>query len=176
MRDSGPAVVNLRTEYLRDPIGIHARRPRLSREVGSPRRGAVQRAHRIVAGSAPDAADRWDSGWVESRDTHGIRYSGAPVPDRSLDHAEGSYRAITGEIRSRWEWTDAGYRLEVTIPANVDARVVLPGAGEVTEGGVPVASADGIRSVEQKGDATIVTTGAGAYTFDVTGISGPATP
>jgi hypothetical protein len=96
--------------------------------------------------------------------------------DRSLDHAEGSYRAITGEIRTRWEWTSSGYHLEVSIPANVDATITLPGAGEVREGGAPLAGAVGIRAIEATGDATIVTTGSGAYAFDVTTGSGLAAP
>jgi len=92
-----------------------------------------------------------------------------PCLDRSLDFAEGWYRSIHGEIRSGWTWTDNGYRLDVTVPANVDASITLPEseAAEVTEGGLPLESVDGITLVEYEGEATIVTTGSGSYRFEV---------
>jgi alpha-L-rhamnosidase len=115
--------------------------------------------------------------WLRRRvagiDTEGPGYRAvtiAPVMDRSLDFADGSYRAITGEIRSRWAWTDDGYRLEVTIPANVDATLTLPGAVEVTESGAPLTNVAGIRSVDTTDDATVVTTGSGTYQFEVRGV------
>ncbi len=113
----------------------------------------------------------WLRRGVAGIDTDGPGYRSiviAPVMNRTLDHAVGWYHAITGEIRSRWELTSDGYRLNVTVPANVDARIVLRGAGTVTEAGVPIADAEGIRSVEQEGPATVVSIGSGTYTFEVT--------
>lgn len=62
----------------------------------------------------------------------GIRVDGenhftiAPVPGGTLTHAGASYRSIYGEVASRWEKTDRGVSLTVTIPANTTADVLLP--------------------------------------------------
>ncbi|RFU83894.1 hydrolase [Streptomyces triticagri] len=85
---TGPLhAAELRTELARDPLGIDRARPRLSWWLQGGGRGARQTAYRIlVAGSAaklrPGEADVWDSGRVESADTHGIAYGGPPVTSR----------------------------------------------------------------------------------------------
>ena len=56
----------LTCEYLVDPIGIEAARPRLSWQMADDRRGARQTAYQIVAGSTPDTFDAWDSGKVKA--------------------------------------------------------------------------------------------------------------
>ena len=76
--------VNLRCEYLSDPLSIDAATPRLSWVPQSPRRGWMQSAYRVqVASSASDLAagkaDLWDSGKVKSSQTLGVRYAGAPL-------------------------------------------------------------------------------------------------
>jgi alpha-L-rhamnosidase len=76
----------LRCEALINPLGIDARRPRLSwivdaRAGDSPVRGRKQTAYRILVASLParleaDEGDLWDSGRVESGVTTGIAYAG----------------------------------------------------------------------------------------------------
>jgi len=44
----------------------------------------------------------------------------------SLTHAEGCYQSIYGEVISRWELQDGGFTLEITIPPNCQAEVVMP--------------------------------------------------
>lgn len=91
----------------------------------------------------------------------------APVLDDSLAWAEGTYESIRGLIRSRWERSADGLTLAVTVPANVTAEVVLPGAAldMVREGGVPVAEADGVTGAWDEDGNTIVTVGSGDYAF-----------
>ena len=63
----------------------------------------------------------------------GIRVEGenhfviAPVPGGGLSHAEASYKSLYGEVESRWERTENGFRHTVTIPDNCTAEIRLPG-------------------------------------------------
>ena len=79
------------------------------------------------------------------------------------------YDSINGRIASAWKLEGGKFSLEVTIPANTSARVVLPAAtaGRTTEGGAPLAQAKGIRSVAAAGDALQVEVGAGSYRFEI---------
>ena len=62
----------------------------------------------------------------------GIRVDGenhfviAPVPGGTLRYAEGSYKSLYGEVKSRWERTDSGVSFEIEIPANTTAEILLP--------------------------------------------------
>ncbi|MEE9602600.1 MAG: family 78 glycoside hydrolase catalytic domain, partial [Thermoguttaceae bacterium] len=77
-----PAVaVELRCEYLTNPVGIDAIAPRLSWRMHDARRGAKQAAYQVlVAGSpevlAEDRGDLWDSGKVDSAQSIGVAYGG----------------------------------------------------------------------------------------------------
>ncbi len=80
-------VVQLRCEYLQQPLGLDETQPRLSWTMDSERRGARQMAWRVgVATSAARLAagqfDLWDSGRVPGeRSTH-IVYEGVPLQSR----------------------------------------------------------------------------------------------
>lgn len=88
-----------------------------------------------------------------------------PVPG-DLDSARGSYRSVRGEIVSDWSQEPGRFRLEVTIPPNVTATVVLPAlGGSLTEGGGDAAEAPGVRSVRRDGDRWRVEVGSGSYEF-----------
>ena len=74
--------VNLRCEYLTDPLGIDARQPRLSWGLVAHYRDQFQTAYQIIVATHPDRLndpDLWDSGRVESADTAHIVYGGAPL-------------------------------------------------------------------------------------------------
>lgn len=100
--------VDLRCEYLRDPIGIDALRPRLSWVLEGSQRGARQTAYRVmvladvaagansasveagtappVAGGEPPSAEwrlLWDSGRVASSASTHIEYCGPPLRSRA---------------------------------------------------------------------------------------------
>ncbi|HOK67500.1 MAG TPA: family 78 glycoside hydrolase catalytic domain, partial [Anaerohalosphaeraceae bacterium] len=81
------AVSYLRCEYLKNPLGIDERRPRLSWILFSTRRGARQTAWRVRAASsvailAAGGADLWDSGRIEDDRSAHIVYEGAPLSSR----------------------------------------------------------------------------------------------
>lgn len=70
-------VHNLRTEYLKNPIGIDNQNPRLSWEYNSDTRGAKQTSYEITVCSDPFGANIvWNSGTVNSGQSVNINYSG----------------------------------------------------------------------------------------------------
>ena len=78
--------VDLRCEYLVDPIGVDLAEPRLSWKLiaDSGVRNVVQTAYQIRAASRSayldrENADLWDSGWVESSDSVLVPYDGQPL-------------------------------------------------------------------------------------------------
>ena len=58
---------NLRCEYLADPLGVEAAKPRLNWVVKSDQRGQKQTAYQVIVASSRDkldenTADLWDTG------------------------------------------------------------------------------------------------------------------
>lgn len=49
-----------------------------------------------------------------------------PMPDRRVGYVKAAYDSPLGEIRSSWEYLDALFRLEVEVPPNVEAEVIMP--------------------------------------------------
>jgi alpha-L-rhamnosidase len=85
----------------------------------------------------------------------------APVPG-SLEHARATYRSVRGEIASAWRRDGVAFELEVTIPPNVSATVIVPGGGELSGDGE---GAPGVRAVTRAADAWRVRVGSGRYRF-----------
>lgn len=74
----------LKCEYLVNPIGIDAERPRLSWALESARRAERQTAYQVQVASsegalAGDRPELWDSGKVESAETLQVEYAGTPL-------------------------------------------------------------------------------------------------
>ena len=77
--------IDLKCEYLCNPVGIDEQAPRLSWRHDSSRRGACQSAYRLVAASTPDlleTPDLWDTGMVKSDRCLDIPYAGPPLTSR----------------------------------------------------------------------------------------------
>lgn len=73
-------VKNLRTEYLRNPIGIDVKTPRLSWEINANERGAKQQAYEIKVSTDKSGANLvWDSGKVKSKKSTNNLYAGAAL-------------------------------------------------------------------------------------------------
>ena len=68
----------------------------------------------------------------------GIRVDGenhftiAPVPGGHFTYAKASYNSVFGQVMSRWERTEEGYSLTVSIPANTEAEVILPNGQKIS--------------------------------------------
>ena len=71
--------VNLKVEYMRNPIGIDYACPRLSWNFSE---GSKQSAYQILARDE-DGDMMWDSGKVESQQMHLIPWGGANLKSRS---------------------------------------------------------------------------------------------
>ncbi|MBN1505539.1 MAG: family 78 glycoside hydrolase catalytic domain [Sedimentisphaerales bacterium] len=108
--DSKP--VNLRCEYLADPLGIDEAKPRLSWTLESSGRARAQSAYRILVASdskllAKDTGDLWDSGKVTSDQSIQITYDGAPLKSQMQCHWK--VRVWDGGSSSAWSkpacWT-----------------------------------------------------------------------
>jgi alpha-L-rhamnosidase len=81
------APIQLRCEYLHNPLGLTVTRPRLSWWVNDPRPAELQSAYQIQAASQPDTLraglpDRWDSGHVSGARTAGVVWGGRPLRAR----------------------------------------------------------------------------------------------
>jgi alpha-L-rhamnosidase len=79
--------LNLRCEYLIDPIGVGERLPRLGWMLESSRNGDQQKAYRVIVASsaeklAANTGDLWDSGKVQSDQSSFLVYAGSPLQSR----------------------------------------------------------------------------------------------
>ena len=70
-------------------------------------------------------------------------------------------------MASAWELGEESFRLSITVPANTHATVRLPAqsAAAVTEGGQPLATGNGIRSVEIVDGIAVIEVESGHYEF-----------
>ena len=77
-------VENLRCEYLKDPLGVDAAKPRLSWLLEADERGQKQTSYQILVASTPeilakDQGELWDSGKVSSDRSIQVEYAGKPL-------------------------------------------------------------------------------------------------
>ena len=77
----------LRCEYLQNPLGIHEAAPRLSWRMTASRRAERQTAYQVLVATAPgllapNRADLWDSGRVESDQSAHVAYTGKTLQSR----------------------------------------------------------------------------------------------
>src|SRR5207249_10798724 len=81
----GPAPpVNLRSEYLSNPLGMDVAQPRFSWVLEHSERGQSQSAYRMLVATRRDAldqdkGDQWDSGQVRSDQSTQVVYDGKPL-------------------------------------------------------------------------------------------------
>ncbi len=76
--------VELKCEYLKNPLGIDVAQPRFSWELKSSRRGQMQSAYQILVASSEEKinaniGDKWDSGKVTSDKSVNIPYEGSTL-------------------------------------------------------------------------------------------------
>lgn len=73
-------ICDLRTEYLKDPLGIDAVRPRFSWKITSLASNVMQKAYEITASSDPDGQSViWNSGRIESDTSQHVLWGGPPL-------------------------------------------------------------------------------------------------
>ncbi len=112
-------VVDLRCEYVVNPVGVTVEQPRLSWRLETDRNGVRQSAYRILVASTEanlrrDVGDLWDTGKVPSSRSTQIVYRGARLG--SLERAYWKVRVWDEKGRpTRWSrlaWWEIGLRPE----------------------------------------------------------------
>lgn len=91
----------------------------------------------------------------------------APHVVGDLSFVDARVDTIRGRVRSAWRRDEAGFTLDVTIPANATARVRVPcsDAGLVREGGLMAAEAPGVTLRQVTPKACYYTITSGTYRF-----------
>ena len=90
-----------------------------------------------------------------------------PAVGGTLQYVNASYNSQHGPIVSNWEREEEGFNYEVQVPANTTATVLLPVGAQILESGIDPEKAEGISSVMQNKDNTVIEIKSGKYQFSV---------
>ncbi|MCH5375278.1 MAG: glycoside hydrolase family 78 protein, partial [Planctomycetes bacterium] len=90
-----------------------------------------------------------------------------PRPGGTLRHAEVTYQSPHGIIVSEWTLKDNQFSLDVEVPVNSSATIVLPTANvaSITESGLPAASSPGVVYAGINHGSASYDVGSGRYSF-----------
>ncbi len=93
----------------------------------------------------------------------------APELGGTLTEARVGYRGIRGLVETHWKLAKGKLFFDVAIPPNSSAIVVIPTrkASGLTEGGKPIARAEGVRLVRTDRKCAVVEVASGRYRFAV---------
>jgi len=93
-----------------------------------------------------------------------------PRPGGGLTHAAVEHDSIRGQIELRWRLDGTALELEVGVPPNVGATLLIPArnAESVSEGGQPLAAAPGVRLGASEAKGVRVELVSGRYRFRCT--------
>jgi alpha-L-rhamnosidase len=95
---------------------------------------------------------------------HKIRIT--PHVGGRLTSAQADLQTMYGEVKSAWKLADSTFTLNVTIPPNTSANVMLPWvSGLVTESGNNIYSVAEISNIQKSASGVQLTIGSGDYTF-----------
>ena len=91
----------------------------------------------------------------------------APEIDPQLSWAKVSYASVRGPIETQWQKSDGKVDLQITIPANTTATVLLPvsSVGSAQESGQPLSRAKGLSVIGFENGIIRVEVGSGQYQF-----------
>jgi alpha-L-rhamnosidase len=90
-----------------------------------------------------------------------------PLPGPGFTWAKGEYDSIRGRIVSDWKIEDDQFHLDTKIPANTTATVYVPAksAETITESGIPVLKAEGVKFIRMEDSTAMFEVGSGRYSF-----------
>ncbi len=88
-----------------------------------------------------------------------------PVPGGSLTNAKGSYQSIAGKIAVDWKKEGNNFLLDVTIPVNTSATIIIPSVGTITENGKDIAEVKEVKNIAVSEGVTKLIVPAGKYSF-----------
>jgi alpha-L-rhamnosidase len=86
---------------------------------------------------------------------------------KPLDWVRAHYDSIHGRIVSHWRITPGSFKLEIQIPANTTATLLLPAksADDITESGKPLGKAAGVQFLRTEGELAVLSLESGRYQF-----------
>jgi alpha-L-rhamnosidase len=94
-----------------------------------------------------------------------------PVVPNGLDHASASVKTVRGMVSSQWKRNQDSFHLEVTIPVNATARIMVPKLDFddilVKENDVSVDSQNLSTCCDNNEEYFVFDVGSGVYTFEV---------
>ena len=98
------------------------------------------------------------------------RFSVAPNicgPDQELNQVAATFESLHGRIVSEWQVTSNLVKLNVEIPANTSAQVVLPNRDfdKITESGLELKDAQGIGNIRDENGAVVCDIESGRYSI-----------
>ncbi|QIK62470.1 family 78 glycoside hydrolase catalytic domain [Leucobacter viscericola] len=93
----------------------------------------------------------------------------APSLGGGLTHGSGKYESVYGTIASDWKLDGGNLALDVTVPVNTTAQVVVPAQHQiaVVEGGKALSEVDGVSGIKAADGSVTFTIGSGKYKFVV---------
>jgi len=115
--------------------------------------------------------------WLAGIDSDGpgyqkivIRPGPPPAADRTpapIRWVTAGYDSICGRIASKWSVEADGFYLDVTIPPNTTAVVMVPAASaaSVMESGRPIGSSGDVKFLRQEEDRAVFEVNSGSYRF-----------
>ena len=114
-------VTNLRTEQLKNPLGIDTRQPRLGWRIESDEQNVMQTAYHILVASSPELlaqgkGDMWDSGKIETDASQWITYQGEPLKCNAPYYWK--VKVYTNKGEANWSNPAWGYSMKQTGEAN----------------------------------------------------------
>ncbi len=98
-----------------------------------------------------------------------------PQPGGGLTSARATLHTLFGQVASSWELSEQDFRLSVAVPPNTRATLRLPAGtlDQITEGGQPLATGNGILSARLEDGNALIEVGSGNYEFATTGLDRP---
>ncbi|MCP5114789.1 MAG: alpha-L-rhamnosidase, partial [bacterium] len=130
---SAASVGGLRSEYKTNPVGIDARQPRLSWQLRSDERGAVQKAYQIQVTAGGDTV--WDTGRVDSDQSIHVPYTGPALA--SAQRYSWRVRIWDGEDAAS-DWSEpAFWEMGLLDSSDWTARWIAPDWDEDTKTSQP---------------------------------------
>ena len=134
------------------------------------RTAVISHNHPMMMGDLGDWLVEQVAGLQKDPDALGFRhFTVAPDPQGGVTWASMTYQSLRGPAVSSWKLNGGVLTLEVKVPANATATVLLPAASldAVTESGMPAAKADGITSSKFADGHAQFEVGSGDYHFSV---------
>ena len=85
-----------------------------------------------------------------------------------MKFVKASHKSIYGVVKSEWQVRNGRFEWAVSVPANTTATVYIPTSGPktVTEGGVAISKAQGVKFLRSEDGRAVFEIGSGQYKFD----------